>query len=59
VNALLRGVVGEEATITEDGEWGEGLLNAFIGDLPISKLTMLGGMTEQDLAQLIEVANAG
>jgi beta-glucosidase len=59
VNALLQGVTGEANSISEDGEWREGLLNGFIADLPISKLVMLGGLTEHDLAQLIELANAG
>jgi hypothetical protein len=58
-NALFQGVTGEANSIGDDEDWRKILQNGFIADLPISKLVMLGGLTEQDLAQLIEVANAG
>jgi beta-glucosidase len=58
-NALFQGVTGEANSIGDDEDWSKILQNGFIADLPISKLVMLGGLTEQDLAQLIEVTNAG
>jgi beta-glucosidase len=58
-NALFQGVTGEANSIGDDEDWSKILQNGFIADLPISKLVMLGGLTEQDLARLIEVTNAG
>jgi beta-glucosidase len=59
INAMFQGVTGEANTLAENAGASDLALNGFIADLPISKLVMLGGLTEPELAQLIAAANAG
>ena len=33
------------------------LAQSFVGDMPIAKLVMVGALSEQELAELIEVVN--
>jgi beta-glucosidase len=49
MNVLLRELFGSGH--------GPELAQSFVADMPVSKLVMIGALSEQDLAHLIEVAN--
>jgi beta-glucosidase len=59
LDRLQRDLFGAHPIDTAEGDRLGEMMNGFVADMPIAKLVMFGRLTEQELAQLIAVANAG